>query len=80
MTRGGQGSDSGSVAAAGRPHGSAARLVTAAIAGSREWGISPWDALIVRAAEAAGCRRLVTEDLAHGAVYGSVRVENPFRT
>jgi predicted nucleic acid-binding protein len=57
-----------------------AQLVAAAIAGSREWGISPWDALIVRAAEAGGCRRLLTEDLAHGAVYGSVRVENPLRS
>jgi predicted nucleic acid-binding protein len=57
-----------------------AQLVTTAIAGSREWRISLWDALIVRAAETAGCRRLLTEDLAHGAVYGSVRVENPFRS
>lgn len=54
------------------------RLVTAAIAGSREWGISPWDALVVRAAEVAGCTRLLTEDLANGTSYGSVRVENPF--
>jgi predicted nucleic acid-binding protein len=54
------------------------QLVIAAIAGSREWGISLWDALIIRAAEAAGCRRLLSEDLAHGAVYGSIRVENPF--
>jgi len=42
--------------------------------------VTPQDALIVRAAEAAGCRRLLTEHLADGAVYGSVRVENPFRT
>ena len=55
-----------------------AQLVVAAIAGSLEWGISLWDALIIRAAEAAGCRRLLSEDLAHGTVYGSIRVENPF--
>jgi predicted nucleic acid-binding protein len=55
-----------------------ARLVSAAIAGSREWGISYWDALIVAAAEAGGCDRILTEDLADGATYGSVRVENPF--
>lgn len=53
-------------------------LVVAAITGSREWQISVWDALIVRAAEVAGCRRLLTEDLTDGARYGSVVVENPF--
>jgi len=55
-----------------------ASLVMAAISGSRAWGISYWDALIVRAAEAADCRRILSEDLARGTVYGSVRVENPF--
>jgi predicted nucleic acid-binding protein len=55
-----------------------ASLVRAAIIGSREWGISYWDALIVRAAEVAGCERVLTEDLTDGAVYGTVRVENPF--
>jgi predicted nucleic acid-binding protein len=55
-----------------------AQLVTDAIAGSRAWGISLWDALIVRAAEVAGCGRILSEDLSDGALYGSVRVENPF--
>lgn len=55
-----------------------AQLVTAAIAGSREWRISLWDALIIRAAEMAGCARILSEDLADGATYGSVRIENPF--
>ena len=55
-----------------------ASLVIAAIAGSREWQVSIWDALILRAAEVAGCRRLLSEDLADGATYGSVTVENPF--
>jgi predicted nucleic acid-binding protein len=55
-----------------------AQLVVAAIARSREWRISLWDALIVHAAEVSGCGRLLSEDLAHGAVYGSVQVENPF--
>jgi predicted nucleic acid-binding protein len=57
-----------------------AQLVVAAMAGSREWGISLWDALIVRAAEVSGCDRVLSEDLADGRVYGSVRVENPFLT
>lgn len=55
-----------------------ASLVAAAIAGSREWQVSIWDALILRAAEVAGCRRVLSEDLADGATYGSVVVENPF--
>ena len=44
-----------------------ASLVASAVAGSREWQISIWDALIVRAAEVAGCRRVLSEDLADGA-------------
>ena len=57
-----------------------ASLVVSAIAGSRSWNISIWDALIIRAAETAGCRRVLSEDLADGATYGSVVVENPFAT
>ena len=53
-------------------------LVVSAIAGSREWQISIWDALILRAAAVAGCRRVLSEDLADGTTYGSVVVENPF--
>lgn len=55
-----------------------ASLVRSAIAGSRTWGISIWDALIMRAAEVAGCGVLVSEDLSAGGVYGPVRVANPF--
>jgi predicted nucleic acid-binding protein len=55
-----------------------ASLVASAIVGSREWRISIWDALILRAAEVAGCRRVLSEDLADGRTYGSVVVENPF--
>lgn len=40
--------------------------------------VSYWDAAILAAAESAGCARLWSEDLAAGAEYGSVRVENPF--
>jgi predicted nucleic acid-binding protein len=53
-------------------------LVVAAVAASRQWQISIWDALIVRAAEIAGCRRVLSEDLGDGTTYGSVVVENPF--
>ncbi len=41
--------------------------------------LSLWDALIVRAASASGCARLLTEDLTHGQVIDGVRVENPFK-
>jgi predicted nucleic acid-binding protein len=54
-----------------------ASLVASAITGSREWQISIWDALVVRAAEVAGCRRVLSEDLADGRTYGSIVVENP---
>jgi len=53
-------------------------LVEAAIAGTVAWGISYWDSLIVSAATAAGCPVMLSEDLAHGQVYGSVEVVNPF--
>ena len=54
-----------------------ADLVVRAIAGSRTWGISLWDALIISAAEVAGCTILLSEDLTDGTTYGSVRVTNP---
>ncbi|HSM34430.1 MAG TPA: PIN domain-containing protein [Anaerolineae bacterium] len=53
-------------------------LVMSALSASREWRISIWDALILRAAEIAGCRRVLSEDLTEGMTYGSVVVENPF--
>lgn len=56
-----------------------ARLVAAATATSRDSRISYWDALIVEAAVTADCDRLLSEDLADGAVIRGVRVENPFR-
>ncbi len=40
--------------------------------------LSLWDAVILASAQAAHCEDLLTEDLAHGQIYGSVRVVNPF--
>lgn len=54
-------------------------LVLAGIAISREARLSLWDGLILAAASAGGCDRVLTEDLADGASIRSVRVENPFR-
>lgn len=41
--------------------------------------LSFYDALIVQAAAASGCARLLSEDMQHGAIIAGVRVENPFR-
>ena len=42
--------------------------------------ISFWDALIVEAALAGGCRTLYSEDFQHGRAFGPLRVVNPFAT
>jgi predicted nucleic acid-binding protein len=44
----------------------------------KRFQLSFWDALITQAALAAGCTRLLTEDLQHGLRIGSLTVENPF--
>lgn len=41
-------------------------------------GLSFYDALIVQAAIASGCQRVLSEDMQHGARFGGVRIENPF--
>ena len=55
-------------------------IVRSAITLSREHRLSLWDGLIVESARARGCRRLFSEDFQHGREFGSVRVENPFRS
>jgi len=52
--------------------------VLAAIDLTRLRSISFWDALIVRAAENAGCVVLLSEDLNDGETISGVRVRNPF--
>ena len=54
-------------------------LVFRAIEIQGEHQLSYWDALIVAAAEGAGCETLWSEDLSDGRAYGSVTVRNPFR-
>lgn len=53
--------------------------VLAAVDLHRLHGISFQDALILRSAQVAGCRVLLTEGLPHGRRFDGVRVENPFR-
>lgn len=40
--------------------------------------LSFWDASIIAAAESAGCRHLISEDLNGGQAFGGIRVVNPF--
>lgn len=53
-------------------------LVLGAIDLHRLHTISFWDALVLRCASAAGCTRLLSEDLNHGQTVDGVRIENPF--
>jgi predicted nucleic acid-binding protein len=43
------------------------------------YGISYWDAAIVAAARALGCRELVSEDMDDGCDYEGTTVTNPFK-
>ena len=54
-------------------------LVFAGVTGKEEWQVGFYDALIVAAANKAGCSVLYTEDLNDGQVYGNVLAVNPFR-
>jgi predicted nucleic acid-binding protein len=54
-------------------------LIKIAAEVSQRYKISYWDGAIIAAAEALGASTLYSEDLADGQLYGSVRVENPFR-
>ena len=54
-------------------------LMRAAQELSHRFRISYWDAAIIEAARSLGCRMVLSEDLSHGADYGGVRVQNPFR-
>ena len=42
------------------------------------YGLSYWDAAIVAAARALGCRELLSEDMAHGREMDGVTIRNPF--
>lgn len=53
-------------------------MVATALSLCESVSISYWDALIVAAASAAACDRILTEDLSAGAELLGVRIENPF--
>ena len=50
----------------------------AAIALARDHDLSIYDALIVAAAQEAGCDTLFTEDMQHGRKFGGLTIINPF--
>ena len=41
--------------------------------------LSFWDAMVVQSAARLGCKRLLSEDLNHGQIYGELQVINPFK-
>ena len=54
-------------------------LLDRAIEIKDEYGIQFYDALIVAAAEAAGCETLYSEDMGDGQIYGGILIVNPFK-
>ena len=54
-------------------------VLQSALATRHRYQISYWDAAIIEAARALGCREVLSEDLSDGQDYGGVRVTNPFR-
>lgn len=55
-----------------------AQLVRTGIAIHQDHQVSYWDGLILAAARAARCTKLLTEDLNAGATLAGVTIENPF--
>jgi predicted nucleic acid-binding protein len=55
-------------------------MVLSALGLAQRADISPWDAAILEAARQAGCKRVLSEDLGDGQVYGGITVQNPFST
>lgn len=54
-------------------------LILLAIRRSRTAKVSFWDALILESALVAGTTLLYSEDFQDGAVFGKLRIENPFK-
>lgn len=54
-------------------------IVVAALDIKARHGFSYWDAAIVAAAVAQGCRLLYSEDMSHGQIVEGLRIVDPFR-
>jgi predicted nucleic acid-binding protein len=55
-------------------------VMRAALTTRERFSLSYWDAAILEASRSLGCDVVLSEDLADGADYDGVRVENPFRS
>jgi predicted nucleic acid-binding protein len=53
-------------------------ILVAALDVAADHGLSIWDAIILSAAGAAGCRLLLSEDMQEGFIWSGVTVVNPF--
>ena len=53
-------------------------LLREALAATRRWRVSYWDAAIIEAARMLDCDQLLTEDLNAGQVFDGITVVNPF--
>ena len=56
-----------------------AQFVTRALDIRERYEIQFYDAMMVAAAERAGCDEFLTEDLNDGQMYGNVKAVNPFK-
>jgi predicted nucleic acid-binding protein len=54
-------------------------MVQRAIDTHKIYRISYWDALIISAAERAGCQRILSEDLNDSQLYHDISISNPFK-
>ena len=55
-------------------------LVQRAVGACNRYRISYWDALIIAAAEKAGCTQIISEDFNPGQTYHGILVANPFQS
>jgi predicted nucleic acid-binding protein len=53
--------------------------VESAWAVEARYGLHYWDSLIIAAAQHAGCRYVLSEDMAHEQFYGTLQVISPFK-
>ena len=53
-------------------------LITNGVIGKETWQVGFYDALMIAAANKAGCSTIFTEDLNNGQKYGNVTAVNPF--
>ena len=54
-------------------------LIFSGVTGKEEWHVGFYDALILAAANKAGCSIIYSEDLNDGQKYGNVTAVNPFK-